>query len=237
MTVDPAGAGAFAKFFDTLKNWPLWLLVGIALCLTVLVAIPAFHAIVPPRFAAWVLFATLAAWILAAARTVSLLPDLLAARRAARTAATKFVITPIESQSFWHLAKQTDGSYITQFAIRCMVKNRMSEPLHLMKARILRPKISGDELPGIVTMRAPDNRMHGTAFGSGFHIPPGMALPASADLFVRGMPKQRSGPMKVLVEFKDADANASRATMLLSFTSPPGPEYIGPIKRLIGRFS
>jgi hypothetical protein len=135
----------------------------------------------------------------------------------------KFVVTPIESQSFWAIAKQTDGSYVTQITVRCMVKNRTGEPLHLLKAKLIRPKINGEELPGLVTMQAPDSNMHGTAYVSGYNIPPGQTLPASAVILIRGMPNQRGGPLAATVEFQDADASRVRVPIVLNMASPPGP--------------
>lgn len=135
----------------------------------------------------------------------------------------KFVATPIESQSSWAIARQPDGSYVTQITVHCMVKNRTGEPLHLLKAKLVRPKIRSEEPPGLVTMQALDSNMHGTAYVSGYNIPAGRTLPASATILHCGMPKQRSGAMTATIEFHDADTNRVRMPIVPNMASPPGP--------------
>lgn len=135
----------------------------------------------------------------------------------------KFVTSPIESQSFWAIAKQADGSFTTQVSVRCMVKNRTGEPLHLLKAKIIKPKVRGEELPGLVAMQAPDSHIYGTAHVSGYNIPAGETLPAAATLLYRGMPDQRSGTLAAVIEFQDADMNRVRMPIALKMASPPGP--------------
>lgn len=221
-----------AKVGDAVKSWPLWLLVAVALGLTTLALVPAFRALVPAPYAPFLWFAVLMAWIVVATKSASHLPASWTAREAHRAAQMKFFATPIESQSFWAIAKQTDGSYITQITVRCMVKNRTSEPLHLLKAKLIRPKLNGEELPGLVTMQTADSNMHGTAYVSGYHIPAGLTLPASATILHRGVPNQRSGTLAAVVEFHDADANRVRMPIVLNMASPPGP----PKARWLDRF-
>lgn len=224
MIADPINAtGVVAKMGNSIKSWPLWLLVAVALGFTTLVLIPAFRALVPVRYALFLWFAALMSWIVVVAKSVSHLPAWWSAGEAHRAAQLKFFATPIENQSFWAIAKQLDGSYVTQVSVRCMVKNRSAEPLHLMKAKLVRPKINGEELPGLVTMQAPDSNMHGTAYVSGYNIPAGQTLPASATILHRGMPNQRSGTMTATIEFQDADANHLRMLVALTMASPPGP--------------
>ncbi len=125
MGTDPLGATAAAtKLGDTVKGWPLWLFLAIALGLTVFVVVPPFIALAPGSYRAAVSFAAVMAWILAAAKGASYVPGLLATRRAYRAAQVKFVVTPVEDQSIWGIAKQQDGAYVTQITVRCMVKNR-----------------------------------------------------------------------------------------------------------------
>jgi hypothetical protein len=200
MIADPINAtGIAAKVGDAVKSWPLWLLVAVSLGLTTLALAPPFRSLVPAPYAPFLWFVTLMAWIVVATKSTSHLPAWWFGREARRAAQMKFVVTPIESQSFWAISKQADGSHVTQIAVRCMVKNRMGEPLHLLKAKIAKPKINGEELPGLVTMQAPDSHMHGTAYVSGYNVPAGQTLPASATLLHRGMPNQRSGTLAAVI--------------------------------------
>jgi hypothetical protein len=45
---------------------------------------------------------------------------------------------------------------------------------------------TGEELPGLLTLRALDSNMHGTASVSGHFVPPKATLPASATILIRG---------------------------------------------------
>jgi hypothetical protein len=233
MIADPISTtGIAAKVGDAVKSWPLWLLVAVALGFTTLALVPAFRALVPVPYAPFLWFAALTAWIVVATKGASHLLAWWSGREAHRAAQMKFVATPIESQSFWAIAKQPDGSYVTQISVRCMVKNRTGEPLHLLKAKLVRPKISSEELPGLVTMQAPDSNMHGTAYVAGYNIPAGQTLPASATLLHRGMPNQRSGTLAAVVEFRDADMNRVRMPIVLNMASPPGPAQSNWLHRL-----
>jgi hypothetical protein len=107
--------------------------------------------------------------------------------QAASETRIKFVVTPVEHQCFWGVSKQVDGSFVTQVAGHFMVKNRTASPLHLMTARLNRPRIKGEILPGLLTMQPIDNNMHGTAHVSGHFIPPQYTLPVSATTLIRGL--------------------------------------------------
>ena len=103
------------------------------------------------------------------------------------------------------------------------------------EARLVKPRIRGSELPCVVTMQDTRSNYHGTAFTSGYAIPPGDALPASANIMIRGLPRQRSGKLVAVVEFQDADANRARTTLTLECLSPPGPVFESWPRRLLRR--
>ena len=81
--------------------------------------------------------------------------------------------------------KQKDGSTVTQVSGHFLVSNRTDERLYLTTARLLRPKVRGEELPGLLTVRALDSSMHGTASVSGHFVPPKVTLPVSATILIR----------------------------------------------------
>jgi hypothetical protein len=74
---------------------------------------------------------------------------------------------------------------------------------------------TGEELPGLLTLRALDSNMHGTASVSGHFVPPKATLPASATILIRGMPKQKSGAMQAVIEFADANGHSERLDLKL----------------------
>ena len=220
--MEPAStASAWAKIAETVKDLPLWFFVGVALSLSVFLAVPDFRGLVPPSVSTAVLFATVVAWILAATRSVTPAVRAWRERRAALEARIKFIVTPVEHQCFWGVSKQADGSYVTQVSGHFMVKNRTDSPLHLMTARLVAPRIKGEILPGLLMMRAANGGMHGTAYLSGNFIPPRYTLPVSATILIRGIPKQRAGAMAATIEVTDADANKERVKLQLKCINVP----------------
>jgi hypothetical protein len=207
--------GALATIADRLKDWPLWMFTALALTLTVFWAIPDFRELVSLTTAHVIGFGATAGWIFTGCRTVG--PGIRAfhAFRAASEARVRFVVTSDERQCFWGTAKQTDGSIVTQVSGHFLVTNRTNERLYLTTARLIRPKIRGEELPGLLTLRALDSNMHGTASVSGHFVPPKATLPASATILIRGMPKQKSGVMQAVIEFADANGHSERLDLKL----------------------
>ena len=221
-------AGAWAKIAGALKEWPLWLLMGIALSLSAFLILPEFRALASPPARSAVLFATVAVWILAACRSVTPGVQLWRQLRAESDARIRFVITPIEHQCFWGASRQTDGSIVTQVSGHFMVKNRTASALHLMTARLVKPRVSGEVLPGLLTMRAVDSNMHGTAHVSGHAIPPYGTLPVSATILIRGAPRQKAGVMNGIIEMADADANKQRVRVAIRCINPTVPMQASP---------
>ena len=221
--MEPAStAGAWTKIAESMKDWPLWLFVSAALSLSVFLAVPDFRGLVSPSTGTAVLFATAVAWILAATRSVTPAVQAWRTWRASLEARIRFVITPVAHQCLWGVSKQTDGSYVTQVSGHFMVKNRTDSPLHLMTATLVRPRIKGEVLPGLLTaMRATNGRMHGTAYVSGNFIPPRGTLPVSATILIRGTPKQKTGAMAVTIEMTDADANKERIKLQIKCVNAP----------------
>jgi hypothetical protein len=84
------------------------------------------------------------------------------------------------------VSRQADGTDVTQLAVHCMVKNRSTEPLHVMKARVIKPKIRGEELPGLVATRSAHASTYGTPHVSGHSIGAGQTLPIVCTLLYRG---------------------------------------------------
>jgi hypothetical protein len=90
-----------------------------------------------------------------------------------------------------------------------------------MTARLIRPRVKGEVLPGILTIQATSSRMHGTAYVSGSFIPPEYTLPVSATILIRGVPKQKTGVMAATIEMSDADANTERVKLQIKCVNTP----------------
>jgi hypothetical protein len=108
-----------------------------------------------------------------------------------------------------------------------MAKNRTDEPLFLISAQVKRPRIKGDVITTMITVQAPNSRMHGTAAVSGHHVPPNATLPGSITLLIRGAPRQPHGDLEAVVEVTDADARRERMHVKCRFMglplAPPAP--------------
>ena len=207
--------GAWARIADALKDWPFWLCVALALSLTALVLTPRFYTLLRPTAGTAVQFAAVVAWVLAVCGAAAPIAAAFRAYRAKAEARTKFVVTPIEQQCVWGVAKQSDGSFVTQVTGHFLVKNRTSENLYLVTSKLIRPKIKGEVLPGLLTMQAPDSDIHGTACVSGHFIPSGATIPVVALILIRGVPKQKSGTWSAILEVADANAHKQRVPLKL----------------------
>jgi len=199
--MEPTGAAsAWTKVVDAVKQWPLWLFLAVALSLSVFIAVPAFRNLLPEGARTWVVFGMAVAWIFTATKGMATVVDAWRAHRAAAHAKIKFVITAIEGQCIFGVVKQPDGSFVTHIRGKFLVKNRTDEPLHLVTAKLLRPRIKGEVIQSGVITRLPDRDMYGSAHVTGNFIPPHITLPASASILIRGVPKLKKAVMKARIE-------------------------------------
>jgi hypothetical protein len=210
-----ATTSIWARTLAAIKEWPLWLLVAIAGSLTVLVVVPDFRNLAPASATALV-YCTIVAWIFVCARAAKPIIDAILAYIRHREKRRHFVLTAIDQQCRWGVSRQTDGSYVTQLAFECMVKNRSTEPLHIMKAKVIKPKIRGEVLPRLVGTRAPNASTYGTPHISGHHIGAGQTLPIACTILIRGQPKQTNGPIRAIIEIEDADGHRERIKLVLA---------------------
>jgi hypothetical protein len=214
--MDPSSTGMWARTLDAIKEWPLWMLVAIALSLTVLVAVPDFRNLASPTTGTALVYAAIVAWIFVLARAAKPITETVLTYLHYREKSRYFLVTAIEPQCHWGVSKQTDGSYVTQIAVNCMVKNRSTQPLHVMKARVIKPRIRGEVLPGLVVTRAPNAAVYGTPHVSGSYIGAGQTLPVGCTLLIRGIPRQKAGPLRATIEIEDADGHRERVKVLLA---------------------
>jgi hypothetical protein len=205
----------WARALDSVKNWPLWLLVAIALSLTILVAVPDFRALASPTTATALVFAAIVAWVFVLARAAKPITEAALTYLHYREQRRHFLVTPVEGQCRWGVSKQSDGSYVTQVDVRCMVKNRSTEQVHIMKARLIKPRIRGEVLPAVVLTRSQGANVFGTPHVSGNFIDAGQTLPVSVTILVRGVPWQKSGLMQAKIDIEDADGHRERVKVRL----------------------
>jgi hypothetical protein len=113
-----------------------------------LVAVPDFRGLASPTTATALVYTAIVAWIFALARAAKPFTEAVLTYLQYREQSRYFLVTPIEGQCHWSVSKQSDGSYVTQVAVHCMVKNRSTERVHIMKARVIKPRIRAIWLGG-----------------------------------------------------------------------------------------
>ncbi len=203
--VEPVSAttGTWAKIAAALKDWPLWLFVAVALSLTVFALVPEFRQLASPAAGSGVLFAAIVAWIFVVCRAVTPIVHAFHAYRTASEARVKYVITPIEQQCFWAVAKQPDNSFLTQIVGYFIVRNRTDERLYLTGIKVIKPKIPGQRLPGLLAVESPQPNMRGEVRPGRFFILPQSTSSLHATILIHGVPKQKSGDMSAVLEVAD----------------------------------
>ena len=112
-----------------MKNWPLWSLFAVALSLTFVLAVPDFREVVVPPGAVALTCAGVVAWIFVLTRAIEPMLNMIYRYKHGRRQTHRFIVTPLEQQCHWNIARQPDGSYVTQFAARFLIGNRLSVSL------------------------------------------------------------------------------------------------------------
>jgi hypothetical protein len=111
-----------------MKNWPLWSLFAVAFSLSIVLAVPDFRRVVVPSDAVPLICAVAVAWIFVLTRAIE--PTLNAVSKyTSRERARRFVVSPLEQECHWNIARQPDGSYITQFTLHFLIRNRLGVSL------------------------------------------------------------------------------------------------------------
>jgi hypothetical protein len=209
--------GASTKALAVLKDVPLWLLTAIAAFLLLFPFLPGAGALLRAPALSWIGIAGILFAILAVCRLGNILIPAIRAmwlREERRT----FHLTLNDSQSFWSVAKQPDGSVVTQFVLRFMAKNRTTAPLYLLKSRVIRPKLRSEAMQDLVLVRAIEENLYGSAGVTGNYIPAAGLLPISVTILIRGKPKQTTGRLKMVIGVTDESGNETRVKLSLKGT-------------------
>jgi hypothetical protein len=115
---------------------------------------------------------------------------------------TGLVLIADEQQSFWHHAKQPDGSTITQFTLRFHATNMNDGPIHLSKVRLNWPWASRKR---ILTTTLATQHPKQDLYGSDFAIPAHARRACSANIMALGTigGVGRKKPMRVSIGVQD----------------------------------
>lgn len=234
MTVEQS-AGAATKALDVLKDLPLWLLSGLAVAAGVLLWIPG---LLPLAVRPWLTGGSVTFGVLAAARAIAMLFELIPVWKKMRQEHRRFHVTPEAQQSFWSSSKQADGSIVTQVVAHLTVKNRTEEPLGLSHVRLVKPCIRGEIVHEDVSVRAVDRNMYGTAAHSGHLIPPKMALPASASVMIRGVPwRKPKNEVRVKIAISDDEGYVQIVAFKMRVIAPASATPARPALEMVAAIS
>lgn len=209
------GSNSFTRFVEVVKDLPLWLFTAFAVAAALMLFVPQINGELPNNYRPWLVIGVVLFGVLAVAKLTSALVSIWRAERAETKARKTFYATPIAQHCRWSVAKQADGSLVTQIVAEFSVKNQSTTPIGLMRARVIKPTIRGEVLHDMITVRELRGHMHGTAYASGYRIAPGTSLPASAMVMIRGTPRKDEGvDLTVVLGISDEDGYEQRVRVV-----------------------
>lgn len=229
------GSGAVAKFVEAVKDLPAWLFSAFAVASAMLLFVPVINAELSKEYRPWLVVGLVVFGVLSAFKWINLGLTAWRTSRAEARARKTFHLTPIEQHCFWSVAKQADGSMVTQIVADFAVKNQSAAPIGLTTTRVIKPKIRGEIVMGMTTVRAQRSSMHGTAYESDHRIAPGTTLPARSVVMIRGVPRQDEAlPLVATFGIGDEDGNEQRVVVSCKGRPKPQPRTIATLESATG---
>ena len=122
--------------------------------------------------------------------------------------AKRFHITVIDSQCWWGQSKQPDGNMGLQLYAIFIIKNLTDQPLNLLKARVVEPKIEG-----FVIMD--------TMISEGSLIPPGISNRVPVHILIIRKEPYAGGHFDALIAVQDDEGNEETAKVTLRDQKEP----------------
>jgi hypothetical protein len=180
----------YAKIVGVIKDLPLWIFMAFAVASAILLFVPQINVDLPTDFKPWLILSVVEFGVMSVFKWIELIAGAVHSWRVARKGSKTFHMTPVTQHCWWAVAKQVDGSFVTQIVADFSVKNQSIAPVGLMRARVIKPSISGKVIHDMITVREQRGRMHGTAYVSDYRIAPGTALPARVMVMIVGKPRE-----------------------------------------------
>jgi hypothetical protein len=208
-------AGTFSRFVEAVKDLPAWLFTAFAIASGVLLFVPAVNVELPQTSRPWLVVSAVVFAVLAVFKWINVFIDLWRSSRATAKARKTYHLTPISHHCFWGVAKQPDGSSVTQLVADFAVKNQSVNPIGLMSVRVIAPSIRGEVLHNLITVREQHGTRHGSAIASDHRIAAGTVLPARVSVMIRGKPRRaEEQELKVTFGITDDDGNEQRVRVI-----------------------
>jgi hypothetical protein len=194
---------AIASLLSTVRALPVWMLAGLAAAGYAVLFGPAFGRIDPASFrnqwGVWVWIEALTFSALALARASDLAMSAYHKRRKTGEANRILRLVPRHHQCWWHLAKQQDDSFVSQIALDVEAANLTDRPVRIVKVQLIRPKIKGELLHGIVTLPKAGSPYHSDRHA----VPPHDTVTASLHILVRGALGKQGDSIRVTFGITD----------------------------------
>lgn len=124
----------------------------------------------------------------------------------------RFYATQYGARQIWGSAEQRDGTIATQFNIDLMVKNLSARRLHLIKARVVRPKL-GEPLTTMIFAGS----------GATAVLEPQRAGVLTLFMVVHGAPTKPSDRLAAVIAIADDEGREQRVHVRLRRVVAPAP--------------
>ncbi len=201
----PEWAG-FLSTLDKISGWTLW---GIALASTLILFSPYTFGIdlkpIRQSYGGWLLVILVLCFALVGAKILRLIFTPKA------KAKKNFILTPRPLQCWWHVARQGDGSYITQLVVDCDILNLTTNIMRFHSVRLISPKCKGE------IVHADIGLFNKLKLGRDY------TLPAHADwvrasLTVRQKLGRAAKPLKIVIGITDSLGIEQKIRLILRST-------------------
>jgi hypothetical protein len=212
---------AFGSMLSVLRTLPIWVLAGLALAGYAVLFVPAFGGIDSTGFRAqwgvaiWIEALTFSMLTVARALEGAVTSYLLHRKSAEVRRALRMV--PRHHQCWWHLAKQQDDSVVSQIALDVEVANLTDRPVRLVKARLIRPRMTGEFLHGDVMLPEAGSPYHSPKHA----VPPHDTVTASLHIMVRGAIAAQGSPVRATFGITDQFGDEYRLKGVIIPTRDP----------------
>jgi hypothetical protein len=196
--------GSVAAVLSALRSLPLWILAGLALAGWVVVWLLFFPPIAHTEVIAfrsqwgiWIGIGALGFSVLGLARAIDMAVLAYLEGRRARSARRTLRLVPLARNTWWHLAKQRDDSWVSQVSLSCQMSNSGDRPAQVIKVRLIRPWAKEVNAFAVLPRE-------GSPYYSGDHaIPPQGSVGANIHLMVRRVLAAQGKPLKLTIGVVD----------------------------------
>ena len=190
-----------APILTALRSLPIWLLIGFALTANAILFMPSYAGIDLDDFrqewGAWIWIAAIAFSFLAIARGLEAIVGAYVARGRAKASQRFLRFIPLENQSWWHLAKQRDDSYLSQISFDVQASNTSDRPIQIVRVQLIHPRAKVVEADASLPMA-------GSPYHSSRHpVPPLGTVPVRVHMMVRKVVGIQGKPIRISVEITD----------------------------------